>query len=132
MREIKFRVWHEGAKEMLYEDNLGDVFRWKIEGQPIKIMEYIGLKDKNGEEIYEADILQIETKDRQIIEILCEYGIARRVMASGWEVDIPSFYFERSDGLKSFPIVYNWQRKHDLEIMEIIGNVHENPELLKN
>ena len=91
----------------------------------------IGCKDENGIEIWQGDILEIITENYELINIVCKYGIARRTMDSGWEVDIPSFYFEREDGLKSFPIFKNWQGKHDLEIMKIIGNIYENPELLK-
>lgn len=64
--------------------------------------------------------------------VVCKQGIVRRAIGSGLEVDIPSFYFKRTDGLESFPIVNNWAGKHDLEIMEIIGNIYANLELLTN
>jgi len=57
MREYKFRGWHSLAKEMLYEDRVGDVFIWKQQRQPLKIMQYTGFKDCDGKEIYESDIL---------------------------------------------------------------------------
>jgi len=127
MREIKFRAWDKRFKKMVYDRPVAILF---LNDSDHEIMEYTGLNGKDGIEIYEGDILQIETEDHKIINVVCEYGIARRVMDTGWEVDIPSFYFKRNDGLLSFPIVKNWQGKHDLEIIEVIGNIYENPELI--
>ena len=135
MREIKFRQW-DSIKRRMYE-NIGITGPGSWCGFPYvtwekyPIMQFTSLHDRNGKEIFEGDILQIETENHQIINVVCKFGIARRIMSNGCVVDIPSFYLERGDGLKSFPIVYNWQGKHDLEIMKIIGNIHENSELLE-
>jgi uncharacterized phage protein (TIGR01671 family) len=68
-------------------------------------MQYTGLEDKNGKEIYEGDILYIENE-------ICEV-----------KFNVPSF------------TAYNSQ-EHEWNIqyagVEIIGNIYENPELLKN
>jgi len=67
-REIKFRAWHKGysAKgkftaiepRMLYDDKIGDCLGYAAQGQPVELMQFTGLKDKNGvDEWYEDDIL---------------------------------------------------------------------------
>ena len=108
MRELKFRAYHFGAVEMLYDENLGDVLRWKRDGQDLsEVMQYTGLKDKNGREIYEGDILdykwKVSTRDLLIVE---------------WSEKDACFLFGavRTD----YAIAYG----------EVIGNIHENPELL--
>ena len=60
MREIKFRAWDREVKEMLLPKKIWHLFAWDEDGnQPINIMQYTGLKDKNGIEIYEGDLIYI-------------------------------------------------------------------------
>ena len=94
--------------------------------------QFVGLRDKNGKEIYEGDILELINADGINIRTVCEYGLHRRMMVSNTLVDIPSFCFNipRHKNFKSFPIVNNYLGKHDLDIMQIIGNIHENTDLL--
>jgi hypothetical protein len=63
MRERGFRAYYKGQSvpglkpEMLYEERLGDVFRWLDEGQPIEINDFTGLYDQNNTKIYENDVV---------------------------------------------------------------------------
>lgn len=139
-RIIKFRAWDKTYKDIKEVESINFASNECVLGiayeqrtlyfpRDCEIMQFTGLLDRHGKEIYEGDILQIEAVNHVMVNVVCEFGIARRKMLSGYEVDIPSFYFKRSD-LLSFPITNNWNHKHDLEMIEVIGNIYENPELV--
>lgn len=156
MREIKFRAWDKERKKMFcpvglfwnrVTHGLFDYCKDENETRiainicsiseqptlcPFIIMQYTGLKDKGGKEIFEGDILKIKAVDNRWNISVVKYGIARREMKSGWTVDIPCFYFDLVGAdFKAFPIVKNYKGKHDLTMLEVIGNLYEHPELLE-
>ena len=118
MREIKFRAWDKINKEMLEDypapDDYGDInnifYSWADEYIPLQ---YTGLKDKNGKEIYEGDVLKYKYCGLDCPEEEFEY------MEVKWDTDL-------EDGFCGFEIPASWAE------FIVIGNIYENPELLSN
>lgn len=135
MENIKFRYAFRtiDGRMLFYFFSINDIENGRLQEASLGLHDvtliardmYSHQTDMKMQEIYENDILEIEEDGSKIINVVCKFGIATRVMESGLEVDIPSFYLEKSDGFKSFPIVRNWQFTHDLNIINVIGNIYE-------
>ena len=117
-REIKFRVWNiENNKMTSWKDLLKAkshlVLNWlhrnKSEEKNI-IMQYTWLKDKNGTEIYEGDVIMWKWYREVIFHKGC-FCVA---------------YLEDD----SDPLWRNTYHIFDYETCEVQGNIHQNPELL--
>ena len=118
-REIKFRAWDE-KKSIIrivkqidlcgfvtYEDIAGE--DWQSD---FILMQFTGLKDRNGEEIYEGDILQDSRDETWKYEVK-------------YSNTMPIFY---ADGLEDEVFTVKLAKNY----LEIIGNIYENPELIEN
>ena len=113
MREIKFRAWNELKEKMSFwtlNDLLINFGYTELEEKPSvlndEFMQYTGLKDKNGKEIYEGDIVRSYEKVATIIWLESEGGFYARTLTG-----------------ECFKYAHN-------SIIEIIGNIYENQELL--
>jgi uncharacterized phage protein (TIGR01671 family) len=107
MREIKFRAWDSHNNTMQEWNYLKTWAPCYWEGLPI--MQYTGLKDKNGKEVYEGDIVQFNERHKSITKVYMH-------KSGEWRVD---HYREGSIPL------YKEER-----FIEVIGNIYENKELL--
>ncbi len=109
-REIKFRMWDFENQEMIDGDSLA--FE---EYAPIKhllsrkgIMQFTGLCDKNGKEIYEGDVWLLQGSDTPRVIVWHRYG----------------WWFQYPGSAVTKPVEWT-------EDGEVIGNIYENPELLE-
>lgn len=136
MRELKFRAWDKKQKKILYGVSIGTIKVWD-ENKPLFSDEfsynedcifeqYTGLKDKNGREIYEGDIIRYlgGSKERigQIVFDFVDdsegYYVAKHY---GWAIRRDDY----NNSIGDYP-----DDNMKCEQIEVIGNIHENPELL--
>ncbi len=112
MREIKFRAWVEEPgtdKRWFYYFKIGETVSPSL--SVVAWEQFTGLHDKNGKEIYEGDILQSEARGHA--PVVYRYG---------------GFFVELVD-CEEFGTMYVPLNEAFL-FAELIGNIHENPELL--
>lgn len=138
MREIKFRGKHEETGVMLfgnllqYEDNSCRIREKEYSEYGYKtylvdentVGQYTGLKDKNGKEIYEGDVLKMFGDYRHEV---CYYR-----GAFGYEIGIKIGINYRDFISFNQNSNINWICDNQFADFEVIGNIYENPELLKN
>ena len=123
-REIKFRSWFENSKTMSLNFSLEDALKHEVDyvGDCV-FMQYTGLKDRNGIEIYDGDIITFHSDDD-----LEDYG------EEYWEVKFqnstPVAWYSENEyryldrGIDSF----SCEIPEDWEI-NVVGNIYENKEL---
>lgn len=111
MREIKFRAWHKEKRNMYNVTSLefvnGTLPRWYK--KTYALMQYTGLKDKNGKDIYEGDILDHgDYVGGFVVEWQQPNNCGCCAEVCGWNIDL-DFVPNRT---------------------KVIGNIYEHPDLL--
>ena len=135
-REIKFRAWDKKGERMYYniqkgidfddeshysfndflERRFDDCHEWEI-------MQFTGLKDKNGKEIYEGDIIRHDT--REIYQD--DYYISPVWFREGaFKVSRDCFHGEEIKWKEEITL-----GSYNTDFVKVIGNIYENKELLK-
>ena len=124
MREIKFRCWDKTDKKWLDPDE----FAISSDGRaqtfgvyhPVELSQFTGLQDKNGKDIYGGDILEFESNsgtERCYVDYMGEFA--------SFVID----YWKSGDKASKGDFLHKLVGINETSV-EVIGNIHENPELL--
>ena len=141
MREIKFRAWNKETKEMVEWIKIWPEYGWLVmsdndamcergrdpEGTWV-LMQYTGLKDKNGTEIYEGDIVHIRDRDTfkevwtvEMDDSVGKWSVYNQLNSTRYF----DFDCEAYDGVAIVEVTPDYSFKP-----EVIGNIYEDKELL--
>lgn len=122
MRDIRFRIVWEDLKEKRHKQivTLENLLlgTWELPSDRLTTIardQFTGLLDKNGKEIYEGDILRDDVwSKKEVYKVIWTHGVFGIINVKN-ELDYDCF--------------------HEIDIekrkLEVIGNIHEKPELLK-
>jgi len=111
-----------GTDETPMPNELGNKMVWHIyrdgSGKTCELMQYIGLKDKNGKNIYEGDIVKYKILKVQAHPVIFA-DVSRGYNTPEFKIDCGSIHG-------------NLLTKHSIESwgIEVIGNIYKNPDLL--
>jgi uncharacterized phage protein (TIGR01671 family) len=150
MREIKFRVWN--GMEMVYDVTVGKFGTFYVNPsnngldekdsasltpfttkyhKDTPVMQFTGLKDKNGKEIYEGDIVMSEGQQSRFIQVV-EFHNSPETCGRGWvgvnkiQITLTKEGKKLYEHLERFSY-FSWPFS-----CEVIGNIYSNPELLQD
>ena len=119
MRELKYRVYiPEFSKLVYFEFNNFDYSDRYLDDPEHPVQQYTGMKDKYGKEIYEGDIVQYNQNS----------SYDNMDFIAKWSDDKLGFIFQSNSGEQ---LVNQTPHLNRFKHLEVVGNIFENPELLK-
>jgi uncharacterized phage protein (TIGR01671 family) len=122
MREIKFRAWDNKKKIMIIQDDMDRLDKcltyWEL-NMSVELMQYTGLNDVDGKEIYEGDIVELTLTNPALFEVkFIDGGFCyANSTIKGYPIDIPIDIIFGTDSTKNY--------------QKVVGNKYENPELME-
>lgn len=134
MRELKFRAWIKKDNRMeqqvginpFHVSDLDRIF-WKWED--VEVMQYTGLKDVNGKEIYEGDIVIADGQNQKYIQII-EFHNSEESCGRGWVgrniIRKGNVILQTPEQRIDYTFSYFCWPSH----WEVIGNIYENSEII--
>ena len=122
MREYKFRIYSFISKSFIYFDVYD--YPQGIAGGVSEPQQYLGRKDVDGKDIYDGDLVELHTAAND-----------HAVGVKGYHCGLYEIYWDRKYKLKEIKPNWFFEVKNgdcaNFNIMKVVGNVFENPELLK-
>lgn len=147
MREIKFRIYDKGRKQWVHDTDhaislfgeyviFGEILRRPDDSivsldelNDLDAMQYTGLKDRNGREIYEGDILRGTMEKIRIMDNKRTGKYVTKTVTIEWQDEWGRFQLKNTSG--NFELLPCTKQDWIAEFYEVIGNIFENPELCK-
>ena len=124
MKEIKFRAWDKTLNKIHCWSAIENHFTFEelLDDNFFEAMQYTGLKDKNGTEIYDGDYIRysMRTINGSVFTHVCRVF---QHESGTWRIE---GYHEDNPSYETKGTVYEVHK-----VCEVIGNIYENPELAK-
>ncbi len=119
MREIKFRAWHKDSKIMFDVNGMSPTaaeekrngMNFVYSRGDVVLMQYTGLRDRNGKEIFEGDIAEHNGKLKSVVEYIADDAGFKLINKRMGKMHMDYEYFSR--------------------YVKVVGNIFENSEMLE-